>query len=345
MRRYLLLTSAVAVLMGCLSSCSSEEESLPIPETNSVTFSIGINAQTRAAQALDVNAYDAKMYLFEEKKADDGTLSYSYKNEVNITASALNESDELTIGGLTEGKKYKAVFLARPKNQTPALPTFSTTKPSYKEAKAQYISNNEIDKDIFRSIVSFTFSSGMETQSTVLTRQNGALEVRLKNMTGVKSLKLHALGHQWMYLEDGTGGMVITDGDETRVALEKNMGEEEILQNPQDVRIRLNILPQEDITSKTNDDFYLEITLADKTTKKYPIKSDQRPIPIYPNQVTWLTLTDMDGFFDVNFDDNGINLDDNLWDGWDEYYVEYGRDKKNVEYGWDENYIEYYVEY
>ena len=328
MRRYLLLTSAVAVLMGCLSSCSSEEESLPIPETNSVTFSIGIDAQTRAAQALDVTAYDAKMYLFKEQEADDGTLSYSYKDEVVITDDILHKSNYLTIDGLDVGKKYKAVFLARPKSQTPDLPTFSTTKPSpsYKEAIVQYISNNETDKDIFRSIVSFVASPDMETQRTVLTRQNGALEVRLKNLTGIKSLKLHALGHQWMFLEDGTGGMVITDGDDKRVALEKNMGEEEILQNPQDVRIRLNILPQENITSKTNDDFYLEVEIGNET-KKYPIKSDHEMIPIYPNQVTWLTLTDIDGLFDVNFGDPGIDLDDNFWDGWDE--------------GWDDYYVEY----
>lgn len=322
MRRYLLLTSAVAVLMGCLSSCSSEEESLPIPETNSVTFSIGINAQTRAAQPLDVNAYDAKMYLFEGEEADDGTLSYSYKNEVEITTNVL------TIGGLTEGKKYKAVFLARPESQTPALPTFSTTNPSYKEAIAQYISDNETDKDIFRSIVSFALSSDMGTQSTVLTRQNGALEVRIQNMTDMASVKLHIKGHKEMLLHDGTGGEVITNGD--GVELSKTMTDG--LSEPE-VRIRIKLLPQENIKDESGTDNYLEITYNDGETKKYPIDSDHWRIPIFPNQVTWLTLKgktnngdggddggdDDDGDddndkFEVGFDD-GIDLKEK-WDGW-----------------------------
>lgn len=319
MRRYLLLTSAVAVLMGCLSSCSSEEESLPIPETNSVTFSIGIDAQTRAAQALDVTAYDAKMYLFEEQEADDGTLSYSYKNEVEITTNVL------TIGGLTEGKKYKAVFLARPESQTPALPTFSDLQsaPSYKEAIAQYISDNETDKDIFRSIVSFAASPDMDTQRTVLTRQNGALEVRIQNMTDMASVKLHIKGHKEMLLHDGTGGEVITNGD--GVELSKTMTDG--LSEPE-VRIRIKLLPQENIKDESGTDNYLEITYNGGETKKYPIDSDHWRIPIFPNQVTWLTLKgktnngdggDDDGDddndkFEVGFDD-GIDLKEK-WDGW-----------------------------
>lgn len=312
--------------MGCLSSCSSEEESLPIPETNSVTFSIGIDAQTRAAQALNVDVYDAKMYLFEEKEADDGTLSYSYKNEVEITTSVL------TIGGLTEGKKYKAVFLARRSGQTPELPTLTANRPAYKVAVAQYIDaqdeeDEKTDKDIFRSIVSFKPDHDNTSYHTVLTRQNGALEVRIQNMTDMTSVKLHIKGHKEMLLHDGTGGEVITDGD--GVELSKTMTDG--LTEPE-VRIRIKLLPQENIKDESGTDNYLEITYNDEKTIRYPIDSDHWRIPIFPNQVTWLTLKgktnngdgggddgdddgDDDNYkFEVGFGD-GIDLKEK-WDGW-----------------------------
>lgn len=301
----------MAVLVGCLSSsCSSEEESLPQHETTSATFSIGIDAQTRAKEPLSTAEYNAKMYLFEGKE-ENGTISYSYNREVEITQNDI--TDGLKIDGLAPDKKYKAVFLARSKEESLALPTFSESKPSYNEAKVDYINNAQTDWNIFRSVESFVAG---ETKTTVLTRQNGALEVRLKNLTGVTSLTLHAKGHKTMYLQDGTGGMVITDGDDTRVDLATSLEKEDI--KSQEVRIRLNLLPQEDITSSTIEEgFYLELSVGN-TSYTYPIKSDQKPIPIYPNQVTWLTLGSLDGFFDVHFgeEDAGIDLDDNIWDGW-----------------------------
>lgn len=60
MSRFSLLSSMAIALAGILSSCSSESELLPESERTSTTFHIGLNAQSRAAQSLNLANYDAK---------------------------------------------------------------------------------------------------------------------------------------------------------------------------------------------------------------------------------------------------------------------------------------------
>ena len=172
---------------------------------------------------------------------------------------------------------------------------------------------NETDKHIFRSILSFRPSVSTGTQSTILTRQNGALEIRIMGISGMTSVTLHVGGHTAMLLNDGTGGQVITSGE--KVVLSKTVTEG---LGASEVRVRINLLPTEDITDAAGTDNYLEITTADGTTK-YPIKSDHTMIPIYPNQVTWLTLGNGSGNFAVSFS-GSINVEDDEWDGWIENF-------------------------
>ena len=307
MSRFSLLSSMAIALTGVLSSCSSEADFSSASESTSTTFNIGLDARSRAAQSLNLDNYDAKMYLYEGRAGEDGAVDYSQTREINLT------DNQLTIENLTAGNSYKAVFLAVPKGQTPKLPDLygADVAPSYKNATTGYINGqeNETDKHIFRSILSFVASANTGTQSTVLTRQNGALEVRIKNMPGMKSVKLRVKGHKAMFLHDGTGGRVITDGDPTVLSKTITDG-----LGASVVSVRINLLPQEDITDTEGTDNYLEIT-TEKGTTKYPIKSDHSMIPIYPNQVTWLTLGTGNGNFDVSFSGK-VNLEDDEWDGW-----------------------------
>lgn len=315
MTKKTLWTSVTALIVGCLSSsCSSVDDVVPQKENASATFTIGLDVRTRAAQSLNLANYDAKMYLYEGYEEKNGTVGYSLKKEVNIT------DNRLTINDLVSKTKYKAVFLAVPKGQEPALPEYGTMEiaPSYITSTAKYINGNETetDKNIFRSILSFTASPSAGSQSTVLTRQNGALEVRIKNVPNMASVKLHVKGYTTMYLNDGTGGQVITEGQP--VVLSKTVTEG---LTASEVRVKINLLPQEDIADASGNDNYLEIVTNDGKSQKYPIKSDHEMIPIYPNQVTWLTLGSGSGNFDVNFSGK-IHLEDDNWDGWNDDFEE-----------------------
>lgn len=308
MSRYSLFTCMAIALAGVLSSsCSSESDLLSETEKASASFYVGLDVQSRAAQSLNLANYDAKMYLYEGRDNGDGFVGYSQVREITLT------DNRITIEDLNTKNDYIAVFLAVPKGQKPELPSLYSADivPAYELATTGYIngSEDETDKHIFRSIISFRPSISTGTQSTILTRQNGALEIRIKNIPEMTSVKLHAKGHTAMYLNDGTGGQVITDGEP--VALSKTVTEG---LEASEVRVRINLLPQEDITDADGTDNYLEITTATGTTK-YPIKSDHKTIPIYPNQVTWLTLGNGTGNFDVSFSGN-MNLEDDEWDGW-----------------------------
>lgn len=294
--------------LGLASACSSEADEVTVPETTSVSFHVAMNMETRAAHPLDPKAYTAKLYLYERRQADN-TVGYTKVQEIDVT------SDKLTINGLVTQKQYKAVFLAVPSTQTkPALPDFTNgTAPAYDKAIVPYINGqpDEIGKDIFRSIVDFTARAAGNLLNTVLTRQNGAVEVRLLNQKDLKSVELHVNGHTEFYLNDGTGGQVIAQG--TTVALKNTITDANTL-NASEVRIRINLLPQEDLTDKNGTNNYLIVTTATGQTK-YPLKSGHQTIPVYPNQITWLTLGSKDNSeFDVSFSGN-INLDDNQWDG------------------------------
>lgn len=294
--------------LGLASACSSEADEVTEPETTSVSFHIAMNLETRAAYPLNPGDYTTKLYLYERRQTGE-TVGYTQVQEIDVT------SDKLTINGLVTQKQYKAVFLAVLKGQQPELPNFiNGTAPAYDKAIVPYINGqpNEIGKDIFRSIVDFKAAPTTNQLSTVLTRQNGAVEVRLLNQKDLKSVELHVNGHTEFYLHDGTGGQVLTQG--TTVPLENTITDVNTL-NASEVRIRINLLPQEDLTDENGTNNYLIVTTTAGTTKTYPLKSGHPTIPVYPNQITWLTLGSKDNSkFDVSFSGN-INLDDNQWDG------------------------------
>ncbi len=294
--------------LGLASACSSETDEATEPETTAVSFHVAMNIETRAEHPLDPGAYTAKLYLYERRQAGE-KVGYTKVQEINVN------SDKLTINNLVTKKQYKAVFLAVPSTQTtPALPDFTNgTAPAYDQAIATYINGqpDEIGKDIFRSIIDFTAQAAGNPLNTVLTRQNGAVEIRLLNQKDLKSVELHVNGHTEFYLHDGTGGQVITEG--TPVALVNTITDANIL-NASEVRIRINLLPLEDLTDGNGTNNYLVVTTGTGTIK-YPLKSGHPTIPVYPNQITWLTLGSKDNSeFDVSFSGN-INLDDDKWDG------------------------------
>lgn len=305
-RKKLMAFPAIAIFALLAASCSSDPDFSTEPETVSATFHIGLDPQTRAAQSLNLNNYDAKLYLYEGREDSEG-LGYVQVQEIDL------ESNNVTIENLTAKTRYKAVFMAVPKNQQPALPDLmkSGIVPSYDLAAARYINEdeNQTENNIFRSVVSFTANTNESAQSTVLTRQNGAVEIRIINTPGIKSAELHVEGRTEMLLNDGTGGQVLTDGGTVALSKVKNDDFE-----ASDVRIRINLLPEEDITDADGNKNYLTLNMTDGTIRKYPLKSDQDIIPIYPNQVTWLTIGNGAGNFSISF--SGLNLDDDKWDGW-----------------------------
>ena len=292
-----------------VSSCSEELREESFAGTASVEFSLSLNPETRAAKDLNPNDYDAKVYLYELRKANDGSTGYVQIDEKEVI------SNTMTLSGLVPLKQYKAVFLAVPRGQSPSLPVFigSGKLPSYSEAQAGYIAGQQdnISNDIFRSIVEFKATTANSLQSTVLTRQNGALEIRLLNQKNLTSVKLHLNGHTSFFLHDGLGGQVITSGN--TVPLENTITDPVKL-SASELRIRINLLPQEDMTDIEGKNNYLEVTAGGKTTV-YPVKSDHSAIPVFPNQITWLTLGSRDNTnFDVSFSGK-IDLDDPQWDG------------------------------
>lgn len=330
MKRKSLRNTAFALFASILlTSCATDNELIAPPVVT--TFRLGMDTQTRAAQALNPTQYPTKLYLYKATADAMGETYYAFDHCTDVS------SQTVTLENLEQNNRYKAVFLSIPAKQTPALPEFTETQQPYEKAQAEYIhqpANNqqpETDNDLFRSIVDFTASPGTGTQNAVLTRQNGALEVRIKGISNLSKVELHLKGHTSLLLQDGTGGQVLTQGEP--VALSKV---QTFKNAPTQVRIRINLLPQEDITDRNNgNDNYLLVTtdvpgegtgIINQKETKYPIRSAHPSIPIYPNQVTWLTLgKDNDssgGNFEVSFGDKGnIDLEDGDWDGWNDNYA------------------------
>ena len=289
-----------------LISCEAEmhEQSEPCGCSNA-EFCVSLNARTRAPQDLDLNTYTAKVYMFKEETA--GSDRFTYLGEEEITGNTF------TVEGLTADVRHRFVFMALPKGQTPELPAHTAGKPGYDTAGLTYISGNQTTHEVFRDILTFTPEKGDNAYSIVLTRQNGALQVRMGNANGeLTGVKLEVEGMPEMFLHDGTGGKVVTKGSAVQLSKEETPG------TTKDYRITVNLLPAEDVTGKGK----LTLTYRDGTSKEYALTSTQGGIPIYPNQVTWLTLNgtgddgdDNDnGNFDVNIGPD-INLDDDEWDG------------------------------
>lgn len=310
--RHLYHNLLVALVACCsLSACNNEVATVG---TEECTVRVNLlmeepDGVSRAVQDYNSEAFPGRYYLYN--------ASGDY-----VTSGDL-ESNSFTLKDFPVGEEATLVLLASPIGNLVNLPT--EVNEAYNNATLVYqqgTGNNStnITKDVYRDIIRIKPQIGINEVNAVLTRQNGALEIRIKNMN-IKSAILQLNGTQTMYFNDGTGGQVLSESEVTLTNTMKN------LSGKNDIRIRINLLPQEDITTgnTANDpnistsENKLTITDADGKEKKYDIKSNQGTIPIYPNQITWLTLNgdDEDGEFTVSFSKGDINLEDDDWDGWE----------------------------
>lgn len=310
--RHLYHNLLVALIACCsFTACNNEVATVG---TEECTVRVNLSMEepdgvSRAVQAYDAVDFPGRYYLYN--------ASGDYVTSGNL------ESNSFTLEDFPVGEEATLVLLASPNGNSVNLPT--EVNEAYNNATLVYqqgtgYNSTNITKDVYRDIIRIKPQIGINEVNAVLTRQNGALEIRIKNMN-IKSATLQLNGTQTMYFNDGTGGQVLS---KDKVTLTNNMEE---LSGKNDIRIRINLLPQEDITTgnTANDpnistsENKLTITDADGKEKKYDIKSNQGTIPIYPNQITWLTLNgdDGDGEFTVSFSKGDINLEDDDWDGWE----------------------------
>lgn len=298
------------MLVMSLFACDKSSEVLQENGNVSISISSGIEESlSRAVVEYPQTSYKGKYYVYNSNG------SYLSGGEL---------ASVLTIDGLTSGQEYKVVLLAVPSGQANEITTGSTeSDPSYNEAKTQYQGEGtQYGYEIFRDVLTIKPTVSNTDFNAVLTRQNGAIEIRIRNMK-LQEVTLRVNGTQYMYFNDGTGGEVISDKELT---LNRTLTSEQLTSS--ETRIRINLLPQEDITAKTGtttaDNKLVIKTEKGETT--YPLKSSEGSIPIYPNQVTWLTLGDggegSEGDFTVDFSDSdgGIHLEDDSWDGWQDNY-------------------------
>lgn len=309
--RHLYHNLLVALVACCsFTACNNEVATVG---TEECTVRVNLSMEepdgvSRAVQDYNSGAFPGCYYLYNASGA--------------FIASGVLESSNFTLTNLPAEEESILVLLASPVNNPVNLPT--EAHEAYDNATLTYQQGTDnstnITKDVYRDIIKIKPAIGINEVNAVLTRQNGALEIRIKNMK-IKSATLQLNGTQTMYFNDGTGGQVLS---ESEVTLTNTM---EDLSGNNDIRIRINLLPQEDITTgnTANDpnistsDNKLTITDANGTETMYDIKSNQGAIPIYPNQITWLTLNgdDGDSSFMVSFSKGDINLDDDNWTGWE----------------------------
>lgn len=310
--RHLYHNLLVALVACCsFSACNNEVATVGTEEcTVRVNLSMEEpDGESRAVQAYNYEAFPGCYYLYSASGA--------------FIASGVLESSNFTLTNLPAEEESTLVLLASPNGNQVVLPTevnlaYNNATLVYQQGEGNNSTN--ITKDVYRDIIKIKPAIGINEVNAVLTRQNGALEIRIKNMN-IKSATLQLNGTQTMYFNDGTGGQVLS---KDKITLTNTM---EDLSGKNDIRIRINLLPQEDITTgnAANDpnistsDNKLTITDANNKTIEYYIKSNQGAIPIYPNQITWLTLNgdDGDGEFTVSFSKGDINLEDDDWDGWE----------------------------
>lgn len=297
------------MLVMSLFACDKSSEVLQENGEVSISISSGIEQASSRAVVPYPDSYTGKYYVYNS----DG--SYLSGGEL---------ASVLTIDGLTSGQEYKVVLWAVPSGQQYGITTGGTeSEPSYSDAKTQYQGERtQYGYEIFRDVLTIRPTVTNTDFNAVLTRQNGAIEIRIRNMQ-LNEVTLQVNGTQYMYFHDGTGGEVFSDTDLT---LTRTFTSKELTSS--ETRIRINLLPQEDITAKTGtataENKLIIKTGTSETT--YLLKSSEGSIPIYPNQVTWLTLGDggegSEGDFTVDFSDSdgGIHLEDDSWDGWQDNY-------------------------
>lgn len=297
-----------SMLVMLLFACNNNSEMLLENGDVSISINSGIEqTSSRAVVPYPELGYKGMYYVYKS----DG----SFFKEGKLASV-------LTIDGLdSEQKYYKVVLLAVPNAQYDISTGSTESGPSYLDAKTQFQGERaQCDYEIFRDVLTIKPTVSNTTFNAVLTRQNGAVEIRIRNMQ-LQEVTLQVNGTEYMYFHDGTGGQVLSY---TPLLLKRMLTSEQLTSS--ETRIRINLLPQEDITAKdgteTADN---KLIIKDKTgvTTTYPLKSSEGSIPIYPNQVTWLTLgngDDSEGNFKVDFSgDGGIHLEDDVWDGWQNY--------------------------
>ena len=297
------------MLVMSLFACDKSSEVLQENGEVSISISSGIEqASSRAVVPYPQNVYKGRYYVYNS----DG----SYLSEGELASV-------LKINGLTSGQEYKVVLLAVPSGKQYGITTGGTeSEPSYNDAKTQYQGEGtQYDYEIFRDVLTIKPTVSNTDFNAVLTRQNGAIEIRIRNMQ-LNEVILQVNGTQYMYFNDGTGGEVIS---KTGLLLSRTLTSEQLISS--ETRIRINLLPQEDITAKTGTTAENKLIIKTETSETtYPLKSSEGSIPIYPNQVTWLTLGDggegSEGDFKVDFSGSGggIHLEDDIWDGWQDNY-------------------------
>lgn len=296
----------MAVLLGTavlLAACNAEN-----PEDNrqteyaSVTVNLAMNASTRAAVSYNPETKPGRYYLYQLQ----GGNVYGYVKDGILSGSQLNLDE------LEPLSDYKLVLLAAPVGQHPEPIVSGDIIPPYESAFVPYLDQDNVSatNEIFRDILTFQASTAAGNQNAVLTRQNGAVEVRIKNRENMQKVTLSVSSPVYMALNDGTGGMVLQpEGRPETVDVTTSVTGDDL--NKTEVRIKVYVLPQEDIAGKGT----LTIEYSDGSeTETIPLKSDQGVIPVYPNQVTWLTLGNDGGEFDVSFSGD-LGLEGN-WNGW-----------------------------
>lgn len=260
--------------------------------TCKVQFNLSLEAQTRAPQEIDFGEYAVSLYVFDA--------------ETSLCVQSLAiTSSSFTVTGLEKNTTYRGVFLAIPEGQQPALPLSAST---YETSTLQYIDGNRTDQEVFRNILNFSTDDEITSYSIILTRQNGAIQIRMSNADGaINNARLEVEGLPVMLFQDGTGGKVLSEGNPVQLS------KSETPPVTDNYRISINLLPLEDLTGKGR----LTLTHVDGTETVYELKSTSGSIPIYPNQITWLVLrgTGDGGSFEVGFG-GAIDLDDDEWDGY-----------------------------
>lgn len=291
----------------CFFSCSSHDEQVQGTDKISICINSSIEQTlSRSVIPYPEDTYKGKYYVYE--------VGGKYVSGGNLTS-------QLRIENMDPAKQYKVVLLAVPQFQYDITSTEGTESiPSYNGAKTRFQGEeSQWNYEIFRDILTITPSITNMDYDAVLTRQNGAVEIRIRNMQ-LQEVTLQVNGTEYMYFHDGTGGQVLSDNP---LSLKRMLTSEQLTSS--ETRIRINLLPQEDITAKdgteTADN---KLIIKDKTgVTTYPLKSSEGSIPIYSNQVTWLTLgngDDSEGNFTVDFSGDGsIRLEDDVWDGWQNY--------------------------
>lgn len=289
---------------AAIAACSEKEDVGNACGFLQINMSVD-EVRSRAVIPVDPTAYTAKAYVFRAEET--GASDYRYVRTYII------ESPKFTIDELDLGAEYKFVFMAVPRSQVPGLPDFASVSdaiPSYNEATAGYMTaTSGAANDIFRKVITYEPKAGGDTQTVVLTRQNGAVEVRVSNITGIASLRLELSGEDSMYINDGRGGEVFPCGTLVPVTAESAAAYTDNM-----YKVRINLLPSQDITGR---DGKLTIVYKDGKTEEYALKSDEGAIPVYPNQISWLKLDGSGGDFSLEISGDNINIDDDIWDGWE----------------------------